>query len=342
MNANIIEGYTIQRVWGLVVVNDFFIAGACFGAFLCASLYLIFGLKEYKNTTFFSLIVSFVCLVAIPFNLVDDLRQPARIYQFFINGWGNVLTSPMKWGVILLIVYPLFLIILGFLHFKGKENKKIAILTFCLSFCIPGYTGYILGASVGTSFWNTPVLPLIFIINGAVGGVGLNVLLISIYGKISKVKINLSHFVKLAGFLIVIDIVLRFFWLTFMIGFNKEIKDLYEYTFLARFYEIFILEFILVLIIALNIFTPLKQYILSIIIASICMVVYSYSFKFNIVFAGSAMPKIMSGFLDYSPKLIGHDSISSVLANWLICISLFSLIASFLPLDKFLKGKDNE
>lgn len=340
MSAVLVEGFSVQRTWALDVVNDFFIAGASFGAFLIASLYFVFGLKEYKNTALFSLMIAFICVIAVPFNLVDDLKQPSRLLEFFINGWANLPTSPMKWGVVLLMVYPLFLMILAFLHIARKNTKLIAIFTFFLSFCIPGYTGYILGASVGVSFWNTPVLPLLFIVNGAVGGVGVCALVLFIYSKIIKHSINLNNFVKVAGYLIVADLLLRFFWLSFMLGFNKEIKELYEYVFLARFYEIFILEFCLIAIILINIFTRLKNYQFSMLLAFLSMIVYSYCFKFNVVFAGNSMPKIMSGFLTYSPKLLGSDSLGSVLGNWCVCVALFCLLAALFT--KQLKGSLNE
>lgn len=333
MSAVIIEGFSVQRTWALDVVNDFFIAGASFGAFLIASLYFVFGLKQYKNTALSSLLISLICVIAVPFNLVDDLKQPSRLLEFFLNGWANLPTSPMKWGVILLIVYPLFLIILAFLHIKNKNVKTLAIITLFLSFCIPGYTGYILGASVGVSFWNTPVLPLLFIVNGAVGGVGVCALVLFIYSKIIKVSIDFNKLIKVAGYLIILDLLLRFFWFSFMLGFNKEIKELYQYVFLARFYEIFILEFCLILIILINLFTKLKNYQFSLLLAFLSMATYSYCFKFNVVFAGNTMPKIMSGFSEYSFKILGSDSLGSVVGNWCICVALFCLFAAIFDKD---------
>lgn len=333
----LLEGFTIQRTWGLDVVNDFFMAGASFGAFLCASLFLVFNLKKYEIFTLFSLVIALVCTLAMPFNLIDDLKQPSRVIQFFLNGWGNLLTSPMKWGVILLMIYPLCLMILIFLQIKQKECKKLAIFTLFLAFCIPGYTGYILGASVGVSFWNTPILPLIFIANGAVGGVGVLSFILFIYLKIESQIIDFKPLLRLSSYLIGLDLLLRFFWLSFMLGFNKEIKELYHYIFTARFYEIFLLEFALICIIVISLFTRLSANLFFIMLANLAMIIYSFAFKFNVVFSGQAMPKIMAGVLDFSPKISGQDSLMSVLANWLICICIFSLIAYFLPLKNTLK-----
>ncbi|MBT0878053.1 polysulfide reductase NrfD [Campylobacter sp. 2018MI01] len=340
MSAVVLEGFSVQRTWALDVVNDFFIAGASFGAFLCASLYLVFGLKNYKNIALFSMIISFVCLCAIPFNLIDDLKQPSRVFEIFLNGWGNLSTSAMKIGIILLITYPILLILLAYNHINNKNTKKLGIITLIVSFCIPLYTGYILGTSVGVSFWNTPVLPLLFAANGGVGGVGICALVLFIYSKIINYKINLFIFIRLASALIVCDLLLRLFWFSFMLGFNKEIKELYQYVFMARFYEIFILEFCLIFIILINLFTRLKNNQFFLLLAFLSMIIYSFSFKFNVVFAGNSMPKIMSGFLTYTPKTLGSDSLGSVFGNWLICISLFCLLVSIL--EKQIKGELSE
>jgi len=54
-------------------------------------------------------LLAFVLLVAAPLNLIDDLRQPGRVLNFFMYGWENFPTSPMKWGVLLLMAYPILI-----------------------------------------------------------------------------------------------------------------------------------------------------------------------------------------------------------------------------------------
>lgn len=62
-------------------------------------------------------------------NLIDDLRQPGRILNFFMYGWENFPTSPMKWGVLLLIAYPLLIlaeaVVLYRPYFKAEKVKYI-------------------------------------------------------------------------------------------------------------------------------------------------------------------------------------------------------------------------
>ncbi|DAB36830.1 MAG TPA: polysulfide reductase NrfD, partial [Sulfurospirillum cavolei] len=105
-----ISSITPDRPWGIDIPNYFWFTGSSAAAFIISSFAHVFGMKEYKPIAGFSLLLAFVLLVAAPMNLIDDLRQPGRIINFFFYGWENFPTSPMKWGVLLLMAYPLLIL----------------------------------------------------------------------------------------------------------------------------------------------------------------------------------------------------------------------------------------
>ena len=163
--------------------------------------------------------MAFVLLVAAPMNLIDDLTQPGRVVNFFLNGWENFPTSPMKWGVLLLMAYPVLiffealvlyrpyfvkrmnnnsgmkksfysLLTLGRKDINEQESKKDHKLGFILgaigiplALCVHGYTGYILGAVHANALWSTPLMPILFLASAMVSGTGLLIVLIPIFQK---------------------------------------------------------------------------------------------------------------------------------------------------------------
>ena len=134
-----ISSITPDRPWGIDIPNYFWFTGSSAAAFIISSFAHVFGMKEYKPIAGFSLLLAFVLLVAAPMNLIDDLRQPGRIMNFFFYGWENFPTSPMKWGVLLLIAYPLLILVEALVLYRPyfgfskewlevKSNKKRTII----------------------------------------------------------------------------------------------------------------------------------------------------------------------------------------------------------------------
>lgn len=104
-----LSAVTPDRVWGIDVPNYFWFTGSSAAAFIISSFAHVFGMEKYKPIAGFSLLMALVLLIAAPMNLIDDLTQPGRVMNFFLNGWENFPTSPMKWGVLLLIAYPILI-----------------------------------------------------------------------------------------------------------------------------------------------------------------------------------------------------------------------------------------
>lgn len=215
----LISSITVEKPWGIDIPNYFFFTGSSAAAFIISSFAHVFGWKKYKPIAGISLLMAFVLLVAAPLNLIDDLKQPGRILNFFLYGWENFPTSPMKWGVLLLMAYPILIFFeaqaLYRVYFvkkaqrsKGlakafnlfftfgntdlseaameKDHKKGFILGAVgipLALSVHGYTGYILGAVHANVMWHTPLMPLIFLASAMVSGTGLLVILIPLFQR---------------------------------------------------------------------------------------------------------------------------------------------------------------
>lgn len=215
----LISSITIEKPWGIDIPNYFWFTGSSAAAFIISSFAHVFGWKKYKPIAGVSLLMAFVLLVAAPLNLIDDLRQPGRILNFFMYGWEDFPTSPMKWGVLLLMAYPILIFfeaqamyriyfvkkaqtssglskVFNSLFTFGnmdlseeaieKDHKKGFILGAVgipLALAVHGYTGYILGAVHANVMWHTPLMPIIFLASAMVSGTGLLVILIPLFQR---------------------------------------------------------------------------------------------------------------------------------------------------------------
>ena len=262
-----ISSITPDRPWGIDIPNYFWFTGSSAAAFIISSFAHVFGMKEYKPIAGFSLLLAFVLLVAAPMNLIDDLRQPGRIMNFFFYGWENFPTSPMKWGVLLLIAYPLLILVealvlyrpyfgfsKGVVRSKEQQEKDhhlgvlLGAIGIPLALSVHGYTGYILGAVHAIPLFHTPLMPILFLASAMVSGTGLLIILLPIFQKFFTdfKRIDMAMMQRLARLLswfVVIDLVIRFFWLTFAITFNNEEKYALKLFFGENFFR-FILVYL--------------------------------------------------------------------------------------------------
>jgi len=234
-----LSSITPDRIWGVDIPNYFWFTGSSAAAFIISSFAHVFGIKKYKPIAGFSLLMAFVLLIAAPLNLIDDLTQPGRILNFFLYGWENFPTSPMKWGVLLLMAYPILiffeaiilyrpyfvkklnnsngikrwiykLLTLGRVEIDEEETQKdhkygfiLGAIGIPLALCVHGYTGYILGAVHGNYLWSTPLMPVLFLASAMVSGTGLLIVLIPIFQRFftSRKKVDKDIIAELAKLL---------------------------------------------------------------------------------------------------------------------------------------------
>lgn len=263
-----IAAITPARAWGIDISNYFWFTGSSDAAYIIASLALVFGVRRFKPIAGFSLLLALALLIAAIFNLIDDLEQPGRLVNFFLYGWENFPTSPMKWGVLLLIAYPILIFFqvlvlyrtyfvkkiqadsklsslyafftLGRSSLDDNELEKDERLSFILgsigiplAVCVHGYTGYILGIVHANALWATPLMPILFLASALISGTGLLMVILPFFQKFfTQNKTIDTNILKLLAtmlsWFIVFDLVLRAIWLSFAMPFAGENRVIFE------------------------------------------------------------------------------------------------------------------
>lgn len=375
---NTIFSITPIRPWGIDIPNYFWFTGSSAAAFIISSFAHVFGKKEYKPIAGFSLLLAFILLVAAPFNLIDDLRQPSRVINFFLYGWENFPTSPMKWGVILLMAYPVLILFEALILYRtyfveiynnsnsafikflcktaclnrlslsdelDEKDHKLGFILGCigipLALCVHGYTGYILGVVHSIPLWHTPLMPILFLASAMVSGTGLLIIVLPIFWKFftdfKKVDMQMiQKLMRLLAWFIVIDLVVRFFWLTFAITFNDNEKYSLMSFFSQNLHEVIIVEYVIGLFLPMFVgFSKKLSSNLTIsMLSGIICAIGVWIFRYSTVIGGQTIGKTTAGFLEYFPHFSGQDSIISVLSNWGVFIALLMIVMAIFPWDK--------
>ncbi|MCL5124415.1 MAG: polysulfide reductase NrfD [Deltaproteobacteria bacterium] len=159
-----------QSAWGWLIITYLFLAGAGSGAFIAAVACDLLAPDWSKALARAGslvagplVIIGTLCLV---FDLEAGFWQPWR--QFYMI--GN-LRSMISWGVIILSIFiPLALLYAAALNeitFVGKLAQKyvtaIEIIGSLFAIATATYTGVLIAVVNGVPFWNTPLMPVLFL-----------------------------------------------------------------------------------------------------------------------------------------------------------------------------------
>jgi polysulfide reductase chain C len=195
-----------EHHWGWLIAIYLFLGGMGAGSFLIASVFELSGIRykyDFCPTSLAGAGVSgpliLIGTVLLIFDLGAGMRQPWRIPLMFLN-----FSSVMTWGIwILSLFLPLCFAyaILELMHvepgilawIRKKQNilpKRLRIVPESLPYrrikrivCIVGcvfavgtavYTGVLLAVVQAVPFWNSPVLPVLFLVSAVSTGMGLS------------------------------------------------------------------------------------------------------------------------------------------------------------------------
>ncbi|MGB6063383.1 MAG: NrfD/PsrC family molybdoenzyme membrane anchor subunit [Desulfomonilaceae bacterium] len=158
-----------ENAWGWLIISYLFLAGAGAGAFLAAVACDLLAPDWSKSLARAGSLASgplvalgTACLV---FDLEAGFWQPWRQLYLISN-----LTSMISWGVIILSAFIpvalLYAAALNEISFVGRYAKKylrhLEVIGSILAVGTAGYTGVLIAVVNGIPFWNTPVMPVLF------------------------------------------------------------------------------------------------------------------------------------------------------------------------------------
>jgi protein NrfD len=175
--------YGSYVVWGLWVAMYLFFAGVAAGAFLIATLDLLFRIPIFRGTGRLALWVGLVSLGAALLQIWLDLGHPARIWKVYLQGDLESVMTQMVWG------YTLFgALLVAALHLAGRDPhgrplRALMIVGLPLALFVSGAVGALLGVQASRLFWHVGLFPVQFPVFSLATGVAALMVVIGLFGR---------------------------------------------------------------------------------------------------------------------------------------------------------------
>ncbi len=218
----------LQDVWGPLLAWDLFLGGAG------AAAYLVGMIAEWLGGRYRLLakpgIYAGPPMVAVgALLLLIELGQPLRFWR----GFFNPTSSMMSLGIIIISIF----IVLGFIHIAAllasrffprwqlseRALRWLGSINALLGLGIMIYTGLLLGVVKAVPFWNTPMLPLLFLVSALVTGMATVMLIVGLQRwvmpksvKVEEVSESVQSLTPSIAVLAVLDLLVLFFLLFLM------------------------------------------------------------------------------------------------------------------------------
>jgi len=207
-----------ESAWGWLIVSYLFLAGAGSGAFIAAVACELLAPDWSKALARAGslaagplVIIGTMCLV---FDLEAGLWQPWRQIYLVSN-----LSSAISWGVLILSAFiPVALLYADALNeitFIGRFVKRytriLGVVGVFLAIATAGYTGVLIAVVNGVPFWNTPVMPVLFMASAmstglAVAMIGAAVIDINTIRTLSNFALGHVIFLVVEGMVLMLFI----------------------------------------------------------------------------------------------------------------------------------------
>jgi Ni/Fe-hydrogenase subunit HybB-like protein len=384
-----VEGFMypneIALQWSVLIVLYPFITGLVAGAFILASLERVFRVEAVKPTYRLALLTALAFLLDAPLPLQLHLGHPERSPEMYFTPHA---TSAMAmfgyvylWYLMAVLVLEIWLdyrrdIVLWSQQSKGLLRVIYKIMTLGSSniserslaidervgwivtligipsaFLLHGYVGFIFGSIKANPWWNSPLMPVVFIFSAMVSGIAAVMLLYMGVTKLRKKMIDIRC----------VDSIAMYLFYIFIIDFSLEMLDL-----IHRIYEadesfrsldfmvhtkLFLSQ--IVLQICLGTLVPLVLLFLTqvvkfsevvrkrmYVISGSLALVGIFAMRWNVVIGGQIFSKSFLGYTTYKMTLGTREGLLPAIALTILpFIFLFVLIKLLPPWqDKDLHG----
>ncbi len=287
-----------QTSLGFLISYYFYLTGLSAGSFMISTLSYGFGLEKFKPASKMGVVTAVLLLMLAPQFLLMQVAWPVKsLWHNFV--YLNPL-SAISYGAFLLVLYPLNSIVYGIFMFKDnkKWTKFFGLIGIPLALAVHGYTGWILALGVARDYWNTGLMPIVFLFSAMVSGISMMILMIMIRDRFftKEKKINreiIDGLAKLLGWLLVVDLFLVFCDYSILLYSGKEGQEVAHFMLYGKMaFGFVVLENIIGKIIPLTIvmIPKLRNSYFLLVLAAIMNMVGILAMRIVTVYGGQALP----------------------------------------------------
>ncbi len=233
-----------QEVWGWQIATYLFLGGLGGATFAISTILHLFEGCDRKMLSI-AVLSSLGFLVLGTVFLLADMLQPLKAAYALTNPnswifWGVVFINFYFLAAIVYVIplleeWPMLLPIIkkipaGILGVLERFNRLAALGGSAAGFLIAIYTGLLISAAPAISFWNTPALPLLFVISGFSTGAAF-LLLLSTFSKKEGAQKITGKLEELDAVLIVSELIVLGAYFNFALFLPTGARESAQYLF---------------------------------------------------------------------------------------------------------------
>ena len=377
---NGVEGFMypneIGLLWSVLIVLYPYITGLVAGAFILASLVRVFNVKAVAPTYRLALLTALSFLLVAPLPLQLHLGHPERSPEMYFTPHA---TSAMAmfgfvylWYLMAVLVFEIWLdyrrdivvlsqsttgwkrllyraMTLGSsniseraLAIDHKVGWIVTLVGIPSAFILHGYVGFIFGSIKANPWWNSPLMPVVFIFSAMVSGIAAVMLLYMVTTKWRKLPIDMPC----------VDTTAMYLFYIFIIDFSLEMLDLIHRIYEADesfrslnfmvhtklYFSQIVLQLAIgtvvpILLLGITQVTKLPAIVRRrIYFVSGCLVqVGVFAMRWNVVIGGQLFSKSFLGYTTYKMSLVTKEGFFAAIALTILPLVILAVLVKLLP-----------
>jgi Ni/Fe-hydrogenase subunit HybB-like protein len=339
--------------WTLLIAIYPYLTGLVAGAFTVSSMHHAFGVTRFKPVARFALLTSLSCMLFVPAPLMLHLGHPERamnamitphlssafaMFGFFaafyvvlliLECWfvfrvDNVARANSSTGL-LKTFYRAVTLWSDDVSPKAREYDRkwllaLAIIGIPAAHGLHGYVGFVYGSLKSRAWWESDMMPIIFIFSAVISGVALCIVLYVLAARMRRIPLD---FPCLKGMTYVLWGFMMFALLLEALEFanivykgREGIDVIMEYVRGPLLVRYFIVQFGFGALLPIAIISVLvardtrgNAFVAGLTISALLVLMSVFMMRWNVVIGGQEISKTMKGLLTYIPPLYGRQGI---------------------------------
>lgn len=331
--------------WGIYISGLAYFIGLSAGATIVGLIHHGFGRHDYQPIAIRALILGFVCVIGATQCVLVDLGVPFRglkVPLILHNITSLFLVSSTSY-------YGFMAILLGELYFsikvlRGKASPRDEAISKWLGilavpyalWVVHAFTGSIFGVVKAREMWNTPMLPVHFVISAIASGFALAIMVAVITSKVEKRELlgeeTYEHMARVLAFFVLVTVFLDFFDY-FIMRYSGKVEAMETWHIITtRYLTTFVLNIGgLVLAFIMLLFKRWRTANGLLVVGAIIQVAI-ISYRINLVSVGQLAPLYPGmGEMYYIPTFSEITIILGIIAQ---VILLYTILSNVLPVEE--------
>ena len=331
--------------WGIYIAGLAYFIGLSAGATMVGLLIHAFGRKDYAPMGIRAILLALLCIFGATQFVLVDLGVPFRglkVPLILRNLTSLFLISSSSY-------YGFMAILLAELYYtvkitRGKANdrdEKIAKWLGILAvpyalWIVHAFTGSIFGVVKAREMWNTPMLPVHFVVSAIASGFSLVILVAVVTSKIEKRELldreTFDHMGRLLAFFVVGTLFLDFFdYFILRYSGKKEAMEIWHIL-MSRYVPAFVMNIGGLILAFLILLFKKGRTPNGLLIAASIIQLAIIAYRIDLITVGQLVPLFPGmGEMYYYPTL---SEISVALGIMALIVLLYAVLSKIIPMDE--------